>query len=55
MRKSKFSVTAHRPRDGVVRALISKIRFGAGRHALARDKRKQNTDLAQRVRDVGEW
>lgn len=58
MRKTTISVPAHRPRNGVVRALIAKIRMGTGRHARARDKRKQNTDdtdLAQRVRDVGEW
>lgn len=58
MRKTTISVRAHRPRNSVVRALIAKIRFGSGRHARARDKRKQDTndtDLAQRVRDVGEW
>jgi hypothetical protein len=58
MHKTTISVPAYRPRNGVVRALIAKIRVGAGRHAIARAKRKQNTDdndLAQRVRDVGEW
>lgn len=58
MRNTVVSVPAHKPRNSVVRALIAKIRQGSGRHALVRDKRKQakdDNDLAQRVRDVGEW
>lgn len=58
MRKTKLSVPVRKPRNGVVRALIEKIRSGSGRHTHARDKRSANTDdsdLAQRVRDVGEW
>ena len=58
MRKSIISVPAHKPRNSVVRALIGKIRLGSGRHVLVRDKRKQardDNDLAQRVRDLGEW
>ena len=42
----------------VVRALIGKLNFGAGRHKAKVAKRKQatdDTDLAQRVREVGEW
>ena len=58
MQKTVISVPAHKPRNSVVRALIAKIRQGSGVHTLARDKRKQSrddNDLAQRVRDVGEW
>jgi hypothetical protein len=58
MRKTVISVPAHKPRNSVVRVLIATIRQGSGRHALLRDKRKQakdDNDLAQRVRDVGEW
>ena len=58
MRKSIISVPAHKPRNSVVRALIAKIRVGSGRHTPVRDKRKQardDNDLAQRVRELGEW
>ena len=58
MQKTVISVPAHKPRNSVVRALIATIRLGSGRHARVRDKRKQakdDNDLAQRVRDVGEW
>ena len=58
MHKKVTFAPVHRPRNGVVRALIARIRAGSGRHARAGEKRKQNNDyndLAQRVRDVGEW
>ena len=58
MSKASISVPAHKPRNSVVRALIAKIRAGSGRHLPARQKRQQaidDNDLAQRVRDIGEW
>ena len=58
MHKKVTFAPVRRPRNGVVRALIARIRAGSGRHARAGDKRKQaadNADLAHRVRDVGEW
>ena len=58
MQKTAISVPAHKPRNSVVRALIAKIRVGSGRHTPVRDKRKQardDNDLAQRVRELGEW
>lgn len=58
MRKRAVSVPVQKPRNAVVRALISRIRLGAGRHRHVQNKRKANiddTDLAQRVREVGEW
>lgn len=58
MRKTHMSVPAPKPRNGVVRALIARIRHGSGRHTHARKKRVANSDdsdLAQRVREVGEW
>ena len=58
MHKPFIVLPAQKPRNGVVRALIGKINFGAGRHKARHDKRKQATDeidLAQRVREVGEW
>lgn len=58
MRKTSVSVPVQKPRNGVVRALIEKIRLGSGRHSHARLKRFKTTDdfdLAQRVREVGEW
>ena len=48
-----------KPRNALVRALIRKVvGRGAGQHVRACDKRKSNhddTDLAQRVRECGEW
>ena len=58
MRKNHVTLPALKPRNGVVRALIGKLTFGAGRHKARLAKRKQatdDTDLAQRVREVGEW
>ena len=58
MRKTTVSVTVQKPRNSVVLALISKIRLGSGRHSHARLKRasdKDDLDLAQRVRETGEW
>lgn len=58
MRKKSSFLPASKPRNKIVRALVERFRIGAGRHTPARDKRSQNidsTDLAQRVREVGEW
>lgn len=58
MRKESFPVPVRKPRSGVVRALISYLRPGAGRHPATHLKRIQSTDdsdLAQRVRETGEW
>ncbi|UUZ66576.1 hypothetical protein LP417_34085 (plasmid) [Polaromonas sp. P1-6] len=58
MRKASIALPASKPRNGVVRALISKLGGGAGRHMRDHHKRQKTTDnkdLAQRVRDVGEW
>lgn len=58
MRPLHVKLPALKPRNGVVRALIGKLNFGAGRHKAKVAKRKRdhdNTDLAQRVREVGEW
>lgn len=58
MHKTIISVLVMRPRNSVVRAIINKLCAGSGRHVRTRDKRKQGRDdhdLAQRVRDVGEW
>ncbi len=58
MHKPFIILPAQKPRNGVVRALIGKLNFGAGRHKAKHAKRKQateDTDLAQRVREVDEW
>ncbi len=58
MRPTHVKLPALKPRNGVVRALIGKLNFGAGRHKTKDAKRRQttdDTDLAQRVREVGEW
>lgn len=58
MRKTTITVPARKPRNAVVRALIAKLRPGAGRHTTEHAKRQKTTDdndLAQRVREVGEW
>lgn len=58
MRQTHFPLPVQKPRNAVVRALIGKLNFGAGRHKAKDAKRKQatdDTDLAQRVREVGEW
>ena len=58
MRQIHFKLPVLKPRNGVVRALIGKLNFGAGRHKANVAKRRQttdDTDLAQRVREVGEW
>ena len=58
MRQTHVKLPALKPRNGVVRALIGKLNFGAGRHKAKTAKRRQgtdDTDLAQRVREVGEW
>ncbi len=59
MRSTSVKVPVLKPRNGVLRALLSRITaVGAGRHIRARDKRKENhddADLAQRVRECGEW
>jgi hypothetical protein len=58
MHKPSITLPVHKPRNGVVRALIAKLSSGSGRHKSKHEKRKQSvddSDLAQRVRDVGEW
>jgi hypothetical protein len=58
MHQIYLKLPALKPRNGVVRALIGKLNFGVGRHKTKVAKRKQttdDTDLAQRVREVGEW
>ena len=58
MRPTHVKLPVPKTRNGLVRALISKLNFGAGRHKAKVAKRKQatdDTDLAQRVREVGEW
>ena len=44
MRKTVITLPVPRPRNGVVRALIGKLNFGAGRHKAKIAKRKQATD-----------
>ena len=49
---------APRPRNPVVRAIIQRINtLGAGRHRTSRKRARQHdeNDLAQRVRESGEW
>jgi hypothetical protein len=58
MQRAQLKLPARKPRNGVVRALIGKLSFGAGRHKPKVAKRKHATDdadLAQRAREVGEW
>jgi len=59
MRSTTVKLPVSKPRNGVVRALIRKIiGAAAGRHVHARNKRRSNhddADLAQRVRECGEW
>ena len=58
MRKTHISVPVRKPRNGVVRALLGRLSTGAGRHKTAAAKRRHNhdhLDLAQRVRESGEW
>lgn len=45
-----------KPRNPVARALTLRA-LGAGRHAPARhpNRQRDNRDLAQRVRESGEW
>jgi hypothetical protein len=55
MRKKTF-IPASVPRNKVVRALIRLTRMGAGLHkSKKRVAAHDQTDLAQRVREVGEW
>jgi hypothetical protein len=57
MRKTTIKLPAHKPRNPVARALLSRIGIGSGRHAVHQAKRHTNKvhhDLAQRVREVGE-
>ncbi len=47
-----------KPRNPIVRALVQRLSaLGAGRHAQARHPSRQarQRDLAQRVRESGEW
>lgn len=58
MRKTAIAIPAAKPRNSVVRSLVQKLCTGAGRHQNSHHKRTKTTndkDLAQRVRDVGEW
>lgn len=57
MRKSKISLPARKSRDGVVRALLAKLGVGAGRRPVQAQHTKSSEppDLAQRVRECGEW
>ena len=59
MRHVTMKLPAPKPRNSIVQALIRKVAVsGAGRHVRAQNKRKSNhddTDLAQRVRECGEW
>lgn len=59
MRNVNLKLPALKPRNSVLLALIRKVAgAGAGRHMHARNKRRANrddNDLAQRVRDCGEW
>jgi hypothetical protein len=58
MHKTAIAIPAVKPRNNVVRSLVQKLCSGAGRHQSAHHKRTKTTeekDLAQRVREVGEW
>jgi hypothetical protein len=58
MRKLPISMPVRKPHNLGVKALIARLRSGSGRLSLVRAKRACDTDdndLAQRVRDVGEW
>ena len=59
MRVTSVKLPVLKPRNALLRALIRKVvGRGAGQHVRACDKRKSNhddTDLAQRVRECGEW
>jgi hypothetical protein len=55
---TKLVLAAPTLRNRVIRALVGRISSGAGRHSPVRSKRvkaRDDADLAQRVRDVGEW
>jgi hypothetical protein len=58
MSKAAIAIAVSKPRNSVVRSLVQKLCMGAGRHKAAHHKRSKTTedkDLAQRVREVGEW
>lgn len=58
MRKTLFAIPAAKPRNSIVRSLVQKLCVGAGLHQTSHHKRTKTTedkDLAQRVREVGEW
>lgn len=58
MRKIAIAIPASKPRNAVVRSLVQKLCMGAGRDKAEHHKRTKTTDdndLAQRVREVGEW
>lgn len=51
-----MKIPASKPRNRVVIALALLARIGSGRHATRkRQKARDQHDLAQRVREVGEW
>lgn len=58
MRKTLLAIPVAKPRKSIVRSLVQKLCMGAGRHQTSHHKRSKSTDdkdLAQRVREVGEW
>ena len=58
MPKLTVKLPALKPRNAVIRALLIRFSTGAGQHRQKAEKRQQGVDardLAQRVRDSGEW
>jgi hypothetical protein len=58
MRSSKFIARAPRPRNPVVLAIVRRVANAASRrHRDARrvSRQEADVDLAQRVRESGEW
>lgn len=58
MRNPGIPVPPRKPRHGVVRAFFARLASGAGRRRAAPPERRKSgddIDLAQRVRECGEW
>ncbi|MBQ0917008.1 hypothetical protein KBW71_00910 [Hydrogenophaga aromaticivorans] len=56
MRAKTIALPAIKPRNRVVIALALLARVGSGRHAsVKRNSDKNRKDLADRVRECGEW
>lgn len=56
MRSKTVALPATAPRNRVVLALARLARRGSGRHqAVKRQKERDRQDLADRVRETGEW